>query len=81
MAKTKAELFGDGTTTIRSTRLFFRDKKKVFYIDWKKNSEGEFLKITEVSDGNRDTVVIPEHLIESFVYAIARVKGPPKGGE
>jgi hypothetical protein len=76
-----AQLFGDGTETLRSTRLFFRKKKKVFYIDWKKNSEGEFLKVTEVGGGKRDTVVIPEHMIEAFIYAIAHVKGPPKGGE
>lgn len=69
-----AELFGDGTRTLRSTRVFYREKGKVFFVDWKENSEGEFLKITEVCKGKRDTIVIPEHLIEAFIFAIAKVK-------
>lgn len=82
LTKALDEVFDkERTVTIRSTRFFHKPKKKVFYVDWKKNAEGEFLKITEVSDGKRDTIVIPDNKVDAFVHAIAKVKGLTKGGE
>jgi hypothetical protein len=75
MATTKSERWGDGTQTITSERLFNRKKKKVYYLDKKKNSEGVFIKITEVCGGKRDTIVIPLNLGDAFMDAFAKVKG------
>lgn len=69
------ERWGDGTQTIRSERLYNRRKKKVYYIDLKKNSDGEFLKITEACKGKRDTIVVPSAMAEAFVAAVEKVKG------
>lgn len=69
------ERWGDGTRTIRSERLFYRRKRKVYYIDLKKNSDGSFLKITEACGGKRDTIVIPTGLAEAFCRAVEKVKG------
>jgi hypothetical protein len=67
--------WGDGTQTIRSERLFHRPKKKVYYVDLKKNSDGNFLKITEACGGKRDTIVVPTAMADEFVEAIQKVKG------
>lgn len=70
-----SERWGDGTQTIRSERLINRQRKKVVYVDLKKNSDGTFLKITEACGGRRDTVVIPADQADEFVEAIQKVKG------
>jgi hypothetical protein len=75
MAKNSSERWGDGTLTIRSERLFNRKKKKVYYLDHKKNSEGDFIKITEACGGKRDTIVIPVNLADPFIAALEKVKG------
>lgn len=66
--------WGDGTTTIRSERLFNRRKNKVYYIDLKTNSDGSFVKITEACGGKRDTIVIPTALADAFCAAVERVR-------
>lgn len=71
----RSERWGDGTQTIRSERLFNRRKKKVYYIDLKKNSDGTFLKITEACRGKRDTIVVPSGMADAFVAAVEKVKG------
>jgi len=67
--------WGLGTETIRSEKLVYRKRKKVIYVDLKKNKDGQFLKITEACHGRRDTVVIPDVLMEAFSMAIEKVKG------
>jgi hypothetical protein len=75
MAQPRSERWGDGTLTIRSERLFNRRKRKVYYIDLKKNSDGTFIKITEACGGKRDTIVVPSQMADAFVAAVEKVKG------
>ncbi len=70
--------WGDGTETIRSEKLFNRPKKKVYYVDYKRNTDGNFLKLTEACGGKRDTIVIPADMVPEFIAAIQKVM---KGGE
>jgi hypothetical protein len=66
--------WGDGTRTLRSERLFHRRKKKVYYIDKKQNSDGSFYKITEACKGKRDTIVLPEGMLDAFLEALRKIR-------
>lgn len=69
------KLWGIGTQTLRSVRLFHRSKKKVWYIDLKKNQDGRFIKITEACGGKRDSIVFPEEMAWDLCQAITKLKG------
>lgn len=73
--------WGMGTETLQSVKLVYRKKGKVIYIDRKRNPEGEFFKITEACNGKRDTVVIPDVLMDQFIQGCQQVKGGEVNGK
>lgn len=73
--------WGMGTETLTSYKLVYRKKKKVIYIDRKRNPDGEFFKITEACGGKRDTVVIPDVLMDQFILGCQKVKGGKINGD
>ena len=43
---------------------------KLFYLDFKRNQRGKFLKITEKDGRFRSTVIIPEEAVHEFAHVI-----------
>jgi hypothetical protein len=48
-------------------------ERKAFFFDFKENSRGRFLRITEDVNGRRDTVVIPASGLENFKNVIEHI--------
>ena len=46
---------------------------KLFYIDYKENKRGRFLKITEKDGRFRSTIIIPEEALQEFVAVANKV--------
>lgn len=46
---------------------------KLFYIDYKENKRGRFLKVTEKDGRFRSTIIIPEEALEEFGVVINKV--------
>jgi hypothetical protein len=46
---------------------------KLFYIDYKENKRGRFLKVTEKDGRFRSTIIIPEEALEEFAVVINKV--------
>lgn len=61
------------TETVASQRVHCRDRKKVWYVDLKRNPDGDYVKITEACGGKRDTIVVPCDLADAFCRAIFAV--------
>ena len=55
------------------TEKILADRKK-FFLDLKKNSRGMVVKITEDVSGNRDTIMVPEEILEDFIAALQGIK-------
>lgn len=47
---------------------------KTFFFDLKKNPKGKYLKISELSEGRRDSIVIPEKGIDEFINSLKIIK-------
>jgi hypothetical protein len=77
MKPAKKQKWNGLSRTIRSRQVFHRKKKKVFYIDLKKNKDGTFVKMTEACKGKRNTIVVDEMLADAFCEAVTQVR---KGG-
>jgi len=45
----------------------FEIESKLFFLDFKKNPNGRFLKITEKSGDKRNFIIVPEGGLKSFV--------------
>lgn len=48
-------------------------ERKQFLFDFKENTNGRFLKVTEDVSGHRDTIIIPASGLELFRETIGRV--------
>jgi hypothetical protein len=46
---------------------------KLFYVDYKENKRGRFLKITEKDGRFRSTIIIPEEALEDFGTVVNKV--------
>jgi hypothetical protein len=46
---------------------------KLFYIDYKENKRGRFLKVTEKDGRFRSTIIIPEEALEEFGVVVNKV--------
>jgi len=46
---------------------------KLFYIDYKENKRGRFLKVTEKDGRFRSTIIIPEEALEDFGIVVNKV--------
>ncbi|MEY3479677.1 MAG: hypothetical protein RIQ71_452 [Verrucomicrobiota bacterium] len=47
--------------------------RKVFFLDYKENSRGRVLKITEDVNGRRDTIMVPDEALDDFADALERI--------
>ncbi len=48
-------------------------ERKLFFLDYKENPRGRFLKITEDVGGRRDTVIIPSTGLLTFRDALDKI--------
>jgi hypothetical protein len=59
--------------------------RKIFFLDFKENSRGRVLKITEDVNGRRDTIMVPDDALDDFYEALGRIldaddANPPADG-
>ena len=54
--------------------------RKVFFLDYKENSRGRVLKITEDVNGRRDTIMVPDEAVDDFADALERILDADEGG-
>lgn len=47
--------------------------RKIFFLDFKENSRGRVLKITEDVSGRRDTIMVPDEALDDFYEALGRI--------
>ncbi len=60
-------------TDLLHTEKILSDRK-TFFLDLKQNSRGMVVKITEDVGGNRDTIMVPEEILEDFIAALTDIK-------
>ncbi len=48
---------------------------KLFYLDFKRNQRGKFLKITEKDGRFRSTVIVPEEAVREFALVVSDMAG------
>ena len=54
--------------------------RKVFFLDYKENSRGRVLKITEDVNGRRDTIMVPDEALDDFADALERILNTDAAG-
>lgn len=54
--------------------------RKVFFLDYKENSRGRVLKITEDVAGRRDTIMVPDEALDDFADALERILNTDAAG-
>ncbi len=47
--------------------------RKIFFLDFKENSRGRVLKITEDVNGRRDTIMVPDEALDDLYDALGRI--------
>lgn len=45
-------------------------ERKHFYVEFRENDRGKFLRITEEAHGRRNTIIVPSTGLEEFTAAI-----------
>ena len=53
--------------------------RKIFFLDYKENSRGRVLKITEDVNGRRDTIMVPDEALDDFADALERILNSDDG--
>lgn len=53
-------------------------ERKHFYIEFRENDRGKFLRITEEAHGRRNTIIVPSTGLDLFTAAIEDVLGAPE---
>ena len=48
-------------------------ERKHFYVEFRENDRGKFLRVTEETHGRRNTIIVPSTGLEEFTAAIAEV--------
>ena len=48
--------------------------RKIFFLDLKENDRGQFVKITEVVRGRRDTIMVPVEFLDDFIGALEDIR-------
>lgn len=56
-------------------------ERKHFFIEYRENERGRFLRITEEAHGRRNTVIIPSTGLEDFERMLNEVLSAAPGGE
>jgi hypothetical protein len=52
-------------------------ERKHFYVEFRENNRGKFLRITEEAHGRRNTIIVPSTGVEEFTAAIDDVLATP----
>ena len=55
--------------------------RKIFFLDLKENDRGRFVKITEDVRGRRDTIMVPEEILDDFIDALHDIADVNDGKE
>ena len=55
--------------------------RKIFFLDLKENDRGRFVKITEDVRGRRDTIMVPEEVLDDFIDALHDIADVNDGKE
>ncbi len=50
-------------------------ERKHFYIEFRENERGQFLRITEEAHGRRNTIIIPSTGLDEFLDTLEEVLG------
>jgi hypothetical protein len=48
-------------------------ERKHFYVEFRENERGRFLRITEEAHGRRNTIIVPSTGVDEFTVAIDEV--------
>jgi hypothetical protein len=48
-------------------------ERKHFYVEFRENERGKFLRITEEAHGRRNSIIVPSTGVEEFTAAISEV--------
>lgn len=48
-------------------------ERKHFYVEFRENDRGKFLRVTEETHGRRNTIIVPSTGLDEFTAAIAEV--------
>lgn len=48
--------------------------RKTFFLDLKKNSRGQVIRITEKVSANRDRIMVPAEILDDFIAALQDIK-------
>ena len=48
-------------------------ERKHFYVEFRENERGRFLRITEEAHGRRNTIIVPSTGVDEFTAAIGEV--------
>jgi hypothetical protein len=74
---------GAGTTGMENV-IASKDlqvERKHFFVEFRENDRGQFLRITEEAHGRRNTVIIPSTGLEEFNAALGEVVRSALNGE
>jgi hypothetical protein len=53
-------------------------ERKHFYVEFRENDRGKFLRITEEAHGRRNTIIVPSTGLDEFTAAIEDVLATPE---
>lgn len=53
-------------------------ERKHFYVEFRENDRGKFLRITEEAHGRRNTIIVPSTGLDEFTAAIEDVLASPE---
>jgi hypothetical protein len=59
----------DNVITTREVQV----ERKHFYIEFRENERGRFMRITEEAHGRRNTIIIPSTGLEEFMMRVGEV--------
>ncbi|MFZ4589289.1 MAG: DNA-binding protein [Terrimicrobiaceae bacterium] len=66
------EDYGNGSDKVLASEKIVCGRK-IFFMDFKENSRGRVLKITEDVGGRRDTIMVPDEALDDFADALERI--------
>jgi len=72
--------YGNGLDRVLASEKIVSGRK-VFFLDYKENSRGRVLKITEDVGGRRDTIMVPDEALDDFADALERILNSDSAAE
>ncbi|MBU6181926.1 MAG: DNA-binding protein [Verrucomicrobia bacterium] len=72
--------YGNGSDKVLASEKIVSGRK-IFFLDYKENSRGRVLKITEDVGGRRDTIMVPDEALDDFADALERILNSDSASE